>query len=203
MGRSHGGAWQAIPNFVDTESYEFSLAVAPDAPLVFLSRVEAIKGAHLAIEVAKRTGRRLVIAGNHASSGPELDYWESSIQPHVGRDGIEYIGPVDDPAKIRLLNTAAAMIVPIQWEEPFGIVFAEALACGTPVISCPRGALPEIVREGVDGFLVRDVDEACRAVGAIGRIDRGACRRRAETSFSARAVSGRYEALYRSLLAMV
>lgn len=201
MGGAHGGKWHAIPNFIDTNAYEFSLTVAPDAPLVFLSRIEPIKGAHIAIEVAKRTGRRLVIAGNHATTGHELDYWENIIQPQLGRDGIEYIGAVDDPTKIRLLNSAAAMIVPIQWDEPFGIVFAEALACGTPVISCPRGALPEIVREGLDGFLVRDVEQACGAVNAIGTIDRGACRRRAETCFSANVVSRQYEAVYESLIA--
>jgi glycosyltransferase involved in cell wall biosynthesis len=202
IGGAHGGRWHAIPNFVDTAAYEFSLTVPSDAPLVFLSRVEPIKGAHWAIEVARRTGRRLVIAGNYAASGRDREYWDNVIQPQLGKNGVEYIGPVDDPAKIRLLNSAAAMIVPIQWDEPFGIVFAEALACGTPVISCPRGALPEIVREGIDGFLVRNVDEACRAVEALDQIDRGACRKRAETSFSASGVSRRYETLYESLIAM-
>jgi len=201
MGSAHGGNWHAIPNFVDTESYEFSPAVASDAPLVFLSRVEQIKGTHIAIELAKRTGKRLIIAGNHSTSGPEGDYWDNIIKPEIGRDGIEYIGPVGDAAKIRLLKSAAALIVPVQWDEPFGIVFAEALACGTPVISSPRGALPEIVRDGIDGFLVHDLDEGCRAIGAIDRIDRSACRQRAETSFSAGVICRRYEALYESLIA--
>jgi glycosyltransferase involved in cell wall biosynthesis len=200
MGGAHGGKWHAIPNFVDTELYPYTTSVVPDAPLVFLSRVESIKGAHIAIEVAIKSGRRLLIAGNHADSGPERDYWETLIKPHLGRDGIEYVGPVDDTAKIHLLNSAVAMIVPIQWDEPFGIVFAESLACGTPVISCPRGALPEIVRHGLDGFLVRDVNEACRGVEAINQIDRRACRQRAETCFSAGVVSRRYEALYESLI---
>jgi glycosyltransferase involved in cell wall biosynthesis len=202
MGGAHAGTWHAIPNFVETDAYSFSLAVSPDAPLVFLSRVEPIKGVHFAIEVAKKTGRRLIIAGNHSASGCVNGYWENVIEPQIGKQGIEYVGPVDEFAKIRLLNSAAAMIVPIQWDEPFGIVFAEALACGTPVISCPRGALPEIVRNGIDGFLVNNVEEACRAVNNINQIDRGTCRLRAETSFSARVISGRYEALYRSLIAI-
>src|SRR5216683_211775 len=83
---------------------------------------------------------------------------------------------------------ARAMLVPIQWNEPFGIVFAEALACGTPVISCPRGALPEIVRNGREGFLVETLEEGCDAVRRLGEIDRAACRDRAESHFSVDAV---------------
>jgi glycosyltransferase involved in cell wall biosynthesis len=201
MGRAYGGQWHAIPNFIDTDVFKFSPSVESDAPLVFLSRIEPIKGAHLAVAVAKRTGRRLVIAGNHATTGAEGAYWQDVIKPQIGRDGIEYIGPVDDPTKIGVLKSAAALIVPIQWDEPFGIVFAEALACGTPVISCPRGALPEIVRQGLDGFLVQSVEEACRAVDSLAEIDRSECRRRAETCFSAQVVSRQYESLYESLLA--
>jgi glycosyltransferase involved in cell wall biosynthesis len=200
MGRKHGGVWHAIPNFVDTDFYEFSRAVADEAPLVFLSRVEQIKGAHIAIEVAKKTGRRLLIAGNHAESGPDREYWDDIIKPELGQNGIEYVGPVGDATKASLLRSALAMIVPIQWDEPFGIVFVEALACGTPVISCARGALPEIIREGVDGFLIRSVDEACRAVRSIAEIDRGECRLRAENAFSAKIVVRRYETLYETLL---
>ena len=200
MGRVYGGTWHAISNFVDLDFYAFAPHVAYDSPLVFLSRVEQTKGPHIAIEVAKKTRRRLIIAGNHAEHGCELRYWKDVIEPELGRNGIEYIGPVDDSAKTALLRSALAMIVPIQWDEPFGIVFAESLACGTPIISCPRGALPEIVREGIDGFLIRNVEEACEAVLKLGRIDRGECRRRAETMFSAEEIASRYEALYASLI---
>ena len=199
MGRPHGGTWHAIPNFVDTDRYPFSRSVPKDAPLVFLSRIEKIKGVHIAIEVALRTGRRLIIAGNHAESGPDRLYFDESVKPFIGRNGIEYVGPVDDTAKIGLLGSALAMIVPILWDEPFGIVFAEALACGTPVISSPRGALPEIVRPGMDGFLVNSVEAACLAVSQIGGLDRGNCRQRVEEKFSAEVVTNQYEALYRSL----
>jgi glycosyltransferase involved in cell wall biosynthesis len=91
------------------------------------------------------------------------------------------------------------MIVPVEWDEPFGIVFAEALACGTPVISTPRGALPEIVTEGVEGFLVGSLDEACDAVRRLGEIDRHACRRRAVEHFSAAVIAAGYERLYAEL----
>jgi glycosyltransferase involved in cell wall biosynthesis len=195
-GRRAGGLWRAIPNFVDTDRLTFRGAVADDAPLVFLSRIESIKGAAVAIAIARRAGARLLIAGNHADSGPEADYWREKIEPEIGRNSIEYVGPVDDVQKNELLGRARAMLVPIQWNEPFGIVFAEALACGTPVISCPRGALPEIVRDGQEGFLVETVDEACRAVGKLCDIDRGACRRRIEQEFSGTVVVGRYMDLY-------
>ena len=199
-GKRAGGNWRTIYNFVDTDVYQFQSNVPHNAPLVFLSRLERIKGVHTAITVARRTGRRLLIAGNHAESGPERDYWANEIAPQIG-GAIEYVGPVDDRQKNDLLGQAAALIVPIEWNEPFGIVFAEALACGTPVISCPRGALPEIVRPGVDGFLVNSVDEACDAVAKIATIHRSACRNRAEELFSASVVSEQYERLYKDRVA--
>jgi glycosyltransferase involved in cell wall biosynthesis len=174
--------------------------VPADAPLVFLSRVEHIKGVHWAIEIARRTGQRLIIAGNHSDSGPEGQYWRDKILPEIGRDGVEYVGPVDDVQKDKLLGGAKAMLVPIRWNEPFGIVFAESLACGTPVISCPTGALPEIVRPGVEGFLIQSIEEGCVAVGKLATIDRAACRQRAVEHFSAEAVLTRYLELYERLV---
>jgi glycosyltransferase involved in cell wall biosynthesis len=200
QGRKAGGEWHAIHNFVDTEFYKFKLSVAEDAPLVFLSRVERVKGAHTAIAVARRTGRRLIIAGNYSASGAERDYWKNEILPKLG-DGVEYVGPVDDNEKNTLLGQAAAMIAPIEWNEPFGIVFAEALACGAPVISCPRGGLPEIVRPGVEGFLVNSIEEACHAVANLTKIDRAACRQRAEQHFSIPVIVSQYERLYEARIA--
>jgi len=199
QGRAGGGTWKAIHNGVRLDTYTFRPSVASDAPLVFLSRIERLKGAHVAIEIARRTGRRLVIAGNHGSDGEDGRYWADEVRPHLGKQGIEYVGSVDDTRKNELLGSAAALVVPIEWDEPFGIVFAEALACGTPVISRPRGSLPEIVRHGVDGYLVSDVDEACAAVERLPAIDRRECRLRAETMFSAGTVAGQYEALYHQL----
>src|SRR5436305_932501 len=120
--------------------------------------------------------------------------------PYLRKNGMEYVGAVDDAKKNKLLGQAAAMIVPIEWDEPFGIVFAEALACGTPVISCPRGALPEIVRNGVDGFLIDNLDEACSAVESLAQIDRLTCRKRAEACFSAQVIVDQYEQLYAKLI---
>jgi glycosyltransferase involved in cell wall biosynthesis len=200
QGRRAAGEWQAVHNFVDIDRFEFKAEVAAAAPLMFLSRVERIKGAHTAIAVARRTGRRLIVAGNRAAAGPELDYWTREIEPQLGGQ-IEYVGPVNNFQKNALLGQAAAMIVPIEWNEPFGIVFAESLACGTPVISCPHGALPEIVRPGFEGFLVNSVDEACDAVANLDKIDRATCRKRAEEHFSAAVIALRYERLYEDRMA--
>jgi glycosyltransferase involved in cell wall biosynthesis len=196
LGRRAGGDWVGIPNFAEMDALKFSPTVGIDAPLVFLSRVEHIKGAHWAIDIARRTGRRLIIAGNHSDSGPEGEYWREKIVPEIGHDGVEYVGAVNDAQKNKLLGEARAMVVPIQWNEPFGIVFAESLACGTPVISCPRGSLTEIVRQGIEGFLIKSIEEGCEAVGKLGTIDRAACRRRAEEAYSPDVVVTRYLDLY-------
>ena len=200
QGRGGGGRWHAIHNFVEVDSYLFQPSVPENAPLVFLSRIERIKGAHTAIEVAKRSGRRLLIAGNHGDEGEAGEYWRGVIRPELGKNGIEYVGPVDDSQKNRLLGSALALVVPVEWDEPFGIVFAESLACGTPVISRPRGALPEIVRHGTDGFLDDDTAGLCRAVGQLGRIRRRDCRERAEEMFSARVIVQKYLDLYAALI---
>ena len=189
-----------VPNFSDTGFYRFVAEVPPDAPLVFLSRIERIKGAHTAIEIAQRAGRRLIFAGNRVETGEGLEYWRSEIEPRLAPGRVEYVGAVNDDQKNELLGRAAAMLVPIEWDEPFGIVFAESLACGTPVISCPRGALPEIVVPGEHGFLVRSVAEGVEAVAAIPSISRAACRARCEELYSRRVVVTQYEELYRKLV---
>lgn len=200
-GRIGGGVWHAIPNFADTDVLHPDPAPPPaDAPLVFLSRLDRIKAPHLAIAIARLAGRRLILAGNRADSGPDAAYFDSEVAPLIDGENVTWVGPVDDTVKRRLLASARAMIVPVQWDEPFGIVFAESLACGCPVISCPRGALPEIVDEGVTGFLIRDVREGAAAVARAGSLSREACRQTAELRFSPSAVTARYEALYRSLL---
>ena len=197
QGRPAGGQWHPIHNCVQLEKFTFQPQVADDAPLVFLSRLDPIKGAHNAIAAAQQARRRLLIAGNRIDTPAGNAYWESQIAPHLGKDSIEYVGPVDDRQKNELLGQAAAMVVPIEWDEPFGIVFAEALACGTPVISTPRGSLPEIVRPGVDGFLVRSVDEAVAAIAHLPTLQRQDCRQRVLDQFSAGAIVGQYETLYR------
>ncbi len=198
IGRNAGGTWQTIYNCVELKKFTFQSTVAPDAPLVFLSRIERIKGAHTAIAIAKKCDKKLVIAGNYSKTGEAGKYWQEEIEPHLDNHQIKYIGAVNDEQKNDLLGQASAMIVPIEWEEPFGIVFAESLACGTPVISCPRGALPEIVREGVDGYLINSIDEAVNKVHQLPQINRHDCRQRAIACFSSDRIVERYELLYKA-----
>jgi glycosyltransferase involved in cell wall biosynthesis len=200
IGQAAGGVWHTIYNCVELEKYSFQRKVAADAPLVFLSRIERIKGAHTAIAAARKAGRRLFIAGNQVNTDEGKRYWQEEITPYLDKDGIEYVGTVNDVQKNQLLGQAAAMIVPIEWDEPFGIVFAEALACGTPIIACPRGALPEIVRQGVDGYMINSVEEASVAIGRLSKIDRRNCRQRAEQFFSAKVIVNKYESLYHCLV---
>lgn len=197
QGRKCGGEWYGIPNFIDPKTFVFQSAVANDAPLVFLSRLERIKGVHSAISMAKQAGRRLIIAGNLVNGSEHQEYWEREIAPHIG-DKIEYVGPVDDVQKNKLLGEALALIVPIEWDEPFGIVFTEALACGTPVVSSPRGALPEIIEHGVHGFLVQSIEEGVHAIGNLSTIHRKDCRKRVELKFTDSVVTSQYEKLYQA-----
>lgn len=158
-----------IYNFIPIEKYDFTERVADDAPLVFLGRVEDIKGTHIAIDVAKKTNKRLIIAGNVPDS--KRNYFEEKIKPKL-TEQIVYIGPVNDQQKNELLGKALALLVPIQWNEPFGIVMAEAMACGTPVLGFPYGAVPEIVQDEVNGFICANAEEMAEKISLISTIER-------------------------------
>jgi glycosyltransferase involved in cell wall biosynthesis len=194
------GRFHVVYNGVPLESYCATERVSGDAPLTYLGRVEEVKGVHLAIEVAMRSSRRLVIAGNIPEAEHHRCYFAEQIQPHVDGKTVEYVGTVDDAAKNQLLGRSAALLMPLLWEEPFGIVMAEALACGTPVIGLRRGSLPEIVQHGVNGFVCDSVDQMVSVVGRIAEIDRRDCRRIAEEKFSDRVIVEAYERLYRRLV---
>jgi len=194
------GHWRAIFNGVDTGLYTFRPEVPEDAPLVFLGRLEAIKGVHHAIAIARRAGRRLVIAGNRVEEGSAAGYFDREIAPFVDDADIRWVGPVGDRQKDEILGGAAALLMPIGWEEPFGIVMAEAFACGTPVIAFARGSVPEVVRDGVNGFVCRNVEEAAAAVDRLGEIDRRAVWEDCRQRFSERAIVDAYEELYREVL---
>ena len=193
--------FHVIYNGVPLETYQCTALVEPDAPLVYLGRIEEIKGVHLAIEVAKKSRRRLIIAGNVPAAEHHQRYFAERIQPYLDDRSIEYVDAVDDVQKNQLLGRSAAMLMPLLWEEPFGIVMAEALACGTPVIGLRRGSLAEIVQDGVNGYICDSVDEMTSAVDRIARIDRRECRRIAEAKFSDRVIVDCYERLYRELIA--
>lgn len=191
------GRWFMVPNGVPDDTYDFIPRVADDAPLVFLGRIEEIKGPHLAIEIAKRSQQRLVIAGNIPAGGEA--WFQAHVAPHVDGDSVCYVGPVDDVQKNALLGGAKALLMAILWDEPFGIVMAEALACGTPVLGLRRGAVPEVVEHGVSGFVADSVEELVERVGQIGALDRLACRERVDALYSQAAVVEGYRAVYEGL----
>ena len=191
--RPHAPA-RTVYNGVPMDIYDFQPEVADDAPLVFLGRIAPIKGVHTAVEVAQQTGRRLLLAGNVPKE--HRPYFDERIHPHLDGERVRYVGPVDDAEKNDLLGRAAAFLMPIEWEEPFGIVMAEAMACGTPVIGTRRGAVPEVVTEGETGFVCDTVDEMVAAVECLRELDRVACRQRCEAHFSDQAIVDVYEKLY-------
>lgn len=193
------GTWRLVFNGVPLATYEYRRDPGLGAPLVFLGRVEEIKGIHLAIEIARQAGMALVIAGNVP---PEHYSWfETNVLPHVDGERVTYVGPVNDAQKNELLGRARALLMPILWDEPFGIVMAEAMACGTPVLGLARGAVPEVIEHGVTGFVSEDVDGLVGAVAQLDEIDRAACRVRVERLFSDAAVTEAYLAVYRDMLA--
>jgi glycosyltransferase involved in cell wall biosynthesis len=190
------GRWTTIPNGVETSRYTFQPSVPPDAPLMFLGRIEAIKGTHHAIAIARGTRRRLVIAGNRPSGAEHARYFEEQIAPHIDGSQITYIGEVDDRQKDAWLGKSAALLMPIEWEEPFGIVMTEALACGTPVIAFRRGSVPDVIRDGVNGFSCATVAEAIEAVRRIPEIDRAEVRADCEARYDVRELVAQYERVY-------
>ena len=184
-----------VYNGVDISKYTFNANVDENAPLVFLGRVEYIKGTHIAIDIAKKTERKLIIAGNVPNETKHQNYFNNEIKPYLNNQ-IKYIGPVNDKEKNDLLMNAYAFLMPILWNEPFGIVMAEALACGTPVIGFNRGSVPEIVQNGFNGFICNNTNEAINAVKEIPNISRSNCRAIAENKFSQSVIVNNYLELY-------
>jgi glycosyltransferase involved in cell wall biosynthesis len=192
------GTWRLVFNGVPLSTYRFQGDLAPGAPLLFLGRIEEIKGPHIAIEIARRAGVPLIIAGNVPNE--HRRFYELRIAPEVDAQNVIYVGPVNDAQKNELLGRARALLMPILWEEPFGIVMAEAMACGTPVIGFARGAVPEVVEDGITGFVVKDINAMLEAVERLPEIDRAACRARVERMFSDTTVVDAYLAVYNEML---
>jgi len=165
--------------------------------LAFLGRVSPEKGLDQAIEIAIRSGMRLKVAAKIDRA--DLDYFEKKIKRLFEHPLVEFIGEIGHSEKRDFLGNAAALLFPIEWPEPFGLVTIEALACGTPVIAHPYGSVPEIIPDGVCGFHVHSIDEAVDAVNRIGEIDRRDCRRHFELNFTAQRMARDYAKLYQQL----
>src|SRR6266853_1753587 len=168
------------------------------AYFAFLGRISPEKAVDRAIWIAKRCGVPLKIAAK--VDAVDRDYFESEIRKLLAPPDVEYIGEISDDEKSSFLSGAVALLAPIAWPEPFGLVLIEAMACGTPVIAFNRGSVPEIVEDGVTGFVVEGEEEAVAATDRLSRLSRGAIRRRFEERFTARRMAREYLVVYRSLI---
>jgi glycosyltransferase involved in cell wall biosynthesis len=190
---------------IEIEAYTFN----PERGcyLAYLGRISPEKGLDWAIRVAQRAGLPLRIGAraplpfrNDPNVRADWDYYENVVLPLLQDPNVELIGQVGGRQKDEFLRHAAALLVPVDWPEPFGLVMPEAMACGTPVLALHNGSVPELVRPGETGFVCQDEDELVEAVGRIGEIDRWACREEVEQRFSAEAMADRYEQVYAGLL---
>jgi glycosyltransferase involved in cell wall biosynthesis len=169
--------------------------------LSFLGRIAPIKGTHLAIEVAHQTGIPLKIAGEVQPMFK--DYFDSMVKPHIDGKFIEYIGEADLNSKNELLGNSMAMLFPIEWDEPFGLVMIEAMACGTPVLAFPGGSVPELVTDGASGYVCKSVEDMAARVRELvdgPGIAPETVRQYAEENFSVGRMVKEYIALYQAVL---
>jgi glycosyltransferase involved in cell wall biosynthesis len=177
---------------IDTDNFTFR--ERPDDYLLFLGRFTEGKGVLQAIEIAKRAGVRLILAA------AEDDYYREKVAPHVDGRDIVYFGEADFDAKVRLYGGARALLYPIQSREPFGLVLAEAMACGTPVAALDRGAVREVVDDGVTGIVFADLEEMANDLTRVFDLDRRRVRERAVARFGAARMVDEYVTVYRRII---
>lgn len=186
-----------IYNGIDVKRFPFKNE--PGDYLLFLGRITDFKGILEAIQIANIVNKKLVIAGKVDPT--DENFYTQKVKPLIDGVKIVYAGEVDFNQKIEYLKNAFCLLFPIKWDEPFGLVLIEAMACGTPVVAFDRGSVGEIVEDGVTGFVVNNIDQAAQAIGKIGKIDRAKCRERVEKHFSLEIMLNAYEQLYKKLLA--
>jgi len=186
--------WAAtIYNGLDLKKFPFSNK--PKNQLLFLGRILPTKGPDIAIRAAKFAKENLIIAG----APNKGNYWEKKIKPWLGKD-IKYVGNIPYEKIFRYYGKAKALLCPIRWEEPFGLTFIEAMACGTPVIAYERGSAKEVIKNGKTGFIVKNIKEMAEAIKKIGRIDRYECRKWVEQKFTMEKMVDNYEKVFYKIL---
>lgn len=188
-----------VYNGIDTSTYQFYPQPSDPPYLAFLGRISPEKGTHLAIEIARRTGWTLKIAGK--IDVVDLDYYEQEIKPFIDGEQIQFLGEANHVQKNTLMGNAFATLFPITWREPFGLVMVESMISGTPVIAMSLGSTREVIDHGKTGFLCNNVDECIEALNKIDTIDRKVCRQHVEDNFSVQRMTDGYEAVYQQVLA--
>jgi len=178
----------------------YPLSLQDEGYVLHLGRFAADKGTHLAIDSARRARVPIVLAGRVHEKDDDHHYYEREIAPRLEQDGVDLVGEADFQHKVELLRGARALLCPIEWEEPFGLVGIEAMLTGTPLIGFPRGSFPEIVDGGVTGLLVKTVDEMAGAIRCVEGWDRARCSERARKRFSSNRMAADYEALFAAML---
>jgi glycosyltransferase involved in cell wall biosynthesis len=187
-----------VYNGIDANSYKFY--AQPDNPpyLAFLGRMSPEKGAHLAIEIAQRSGWHLKMAGK--IDPVDVEYFETRVSPHIDGQQIQFLGEANHAQKNVLMGGATATLFPITWREPFGLVMIESMATGTPVIAMNLGSVQEIIAHGKSGFLCHSVEECVNSIAKAVQLSRQDCRDYVLTNFSAQRMTDGYEALYQGIL---
>lgn len=187
-----------VYNAIATDKFTFYSQ--PDEPpyLAFLGRMSEEKGPHLAIEIAKRSGWTLKMAG--ALDYGNRKFFETQVAPHIDDKQIQFLGEADHQMKNELMGKAWATLFPITWKEPFGLVMIESMASGTPVIATSMGSTPEVIADGETGFLCNSVEECIEALSKVPSVDRKTCRSYVENNFSIKQMVDGYEAVYNQLL---
>lgn len=189
------GHWETVYNAIDFSNYKLNEKVATDAPLMFLGRIDKIKGLHTAIEVALETNSKLWIGGNITNTVDSYEYFKKFIEPKFDYKQIIYLGALNDAEKSEYLGKAKALLFPIEWDEPFGMVMVEAMACGTPVIGFKRGSVPEVINEGITGYVVNDKKEMILKLNDISEISRVNCKSFAKNRFDVTTIALNYLAI--------
>ncbi|KAM3106386.1 glycosyltransferase family 4 protein [Phormidesmis sp. 146-33] len=187
-----------VYNGIDVDSYKFYAQPSEPPYLAFLGRLSPEKGPHVAIEIAKRTGWKLKMAGK--IDVVDRDFYEAELKPHIDGTQIEYLGEANHVQKNTLMGNAVATLFPITWREPFGLVMVESMASGTPVIGMRLGSAPEVIDHGKTGFLCDTVDDCIAALNQIETIERADCRQHVVDKFSVQKMTDGYEAVYRQIL---
>jgi glycosyltransferase involved in cell wall biosynthesis len=190
------GKWATVYNSIDFSKYSTTTNLPDNAPLIFLSRLEKLKGAHEAIQVALVTGNKLIIAGNISPLMEEQEYFKNEIEPFIDGKQIEYVGTLDDDGKNKYLGLAKAMLFPARTDEAFGMVMAEAMACGTPVIAYNHSAMPEVVTDGITGFIVENQEGMAIAISKISTLNRAEVRVVSEAKFDVKEITNKYLSLF-------